>query len=151
MSNEDQLALYGLFKQANMGDNETGARVGRVGSRRVASRRVEVRAAHAHRLAARPGFLDMKGKAKWDAWTANKGACARDAASATRRLARASRRRTAADAAALASDRARRHGQGGCDAEVHRDRGAAEGEVRVNGKRQKALAMVALQRLAAVS
>ena len=75
MSNEDQLALYGLFKQANMGDNETGARVGRVGSRRVASRRVEVRAAHAHRLAARPGFLDMKGKAKWDAWTANKGAC----------------------------------------------------------------------------
>jgi len=26
VSNEDQLSLYGLFKQANMGDNETGAR-----------------------------------------------------------------------------------------------------------------------------
>ena len=39
------------------------------------SLRFQARAAHARRLAARPGFLDMKGKAKWDAWTANKGAC----------------------------------------------------------------------------
>ena len=30
-------------------------------------------------LAARPGFLDLKGKAKWDAWTANKGMSKEDA------------------------------------------------------------------------
>ena len=41
----DQLVLYGLFKQANVGDCDT----------------------------ARPGMLDLKGKAKWDAWNSNKG------------------------------------------------------------------------------
>ena len=30
-------------------------------------------------LAARPGFLDLKGKAKWDAWTAKKGMSKEDA------------------------------------------------------------------------
>ncbi|KAH7291996.1 hypothetical protein KP509_29G046000 [Ceratopteris richardii] len=41
----DKLILYGLFKQATVGDCNTS----------------------------RPGFLDLKGKAKWDAWNALKG------------------------------------------------------------------------------
>jgi diazepam-binding inhibitor (GABA receptor modulating acyl-CoA-binding protein) len=44
-SNEEMLQLYGLFKQANVGDNTT----------------------------AKPGMLDMKGKAKWSAWEEKKG------------------------------------------------------------------------------
>jgi diazepam-binding inhibitor (GABA receptor modulating acyl-CoA-binding protein) len=39
------LTLYGLFKQGVVGDNTTD----------------------------KPGFLDFKGKAKWEAWTKNKG------------------------------------------------------------------------------
>ena len=45
VTNEDLLTLYGLFKQATVGDNTTS----------------------------RPGFMDFTGKAKWDAWTKNKG------------------------------------------------------------------------------
>jgi acyl-CoA-binding protein len=44
-SNEDLLELYGLYKQATEGD--------------VAG--------------ARPGMLDLKGRAKYDAWTRRKG------------------------------------------------------------------------------
>ncbi|KAL4443299.1 hypothetical protein ABPG75_011036 [Micractinium tetrahymenae] len=44
-SDEDKLALYALFKQASVGDVNT----------------------------ARPGMLDFKGKAKWDAWEKQKG------------------------------------------------------------------------------
>ncbi|KAI8051139.1 acyl-CoA-binding protein-like protein [Syncephalis plumigaleata] len=44
-NNESKLKLYGLFKQATVGDNET----------------------------ARPGLFDPAGKYKWDAWTENKG------------------------------------------------------------------------------
>ncbi|CAO3630003.1 unnamed protein product [Cunninghamella echinulata] len=43
--NDILLKLYGLFKQATVGDNDT----------------------------TRPGMFDVKGKAKWDAWTALKG------------------------------------------------------------------------------
>ncbi|KAM0823006.1 hypothetical protein ACQ4PT_071153 [Festuca glaucescens] len=41
-TNESKLCLYGLFKQATVGPVNT----------------------------ARPGFFDMTGKAKWDAWKA---------------------------------------------------------------------------------
>jgi diazepam-binding inhibitor (GABA receptor modulating acyl-CoA-binding protein) len=44
-SDNDLLTLYGLFKQGIHGDNETP----------------------------KPGMLDFKGKAKWEAWTQNKG------------------------------------------------------------------------------
>jgi len=44
-NNEELSTLYGLYKQATLGDNTTP----------------------------RPGFLDLKGKAKWDAWTSKKG------------------------------------------------------------------------------
>ncbi|KAG9072004.1 Acyl-CoA-binding domain-containing protein 1 [Linnemannia hyalina] len=44
-SNDDLLKLYALFKQATVGDNNT----------------------------TRPGTLDFKGKAKWDAWTKKSG------------------------------------------------------------------------------
>ncbi|CAO3673936.1 unnamed protein product [Umbelopsis vinacea] len=43
-NNDQLLKLYGLFKQASFGDNNTS----------------------------KPTF-DIKGRAKWDAWTANKG------------------------------------------------------------------------------
>ncbi|XP_077382306.1 acyl-CoA-binding protein-like isoform X2 [Festucalex cinctus] len=44
-SDQELLDLYGLYKQANVGDINTN----------------------------RPGMLDMKGKAKWDAWNSRKG------------------------------------------------------------------------------
>ncbi|XP_039296506.1 putative acyl-CoA-binding protein [Nilaparvata lugens] len=44
--NDDELLeLYGLFKQATEGDNTTD----------------------------RPGIMNLKGRYKWDAWTARKG------------------------------------------------------------------------------
>jgi acyl-CoA-binding protein len=46
-----QLDLYGLFKQATAGDAS----------------------------GARPGMLDMKGRAKWDAWNKHKGMSAEQA------------------------------------------------------------------------
>ncbi|XP_063421139.1 acyl-CoA-binding protein-like [Mytilus trossulus] len=50
-SNDDMLIIYGLFKQANVGDVNT----------------------------ARPGMLDLTGKAKWDAWEKQKGKSKEDA------------------------------------------------------------------------
>ncbi|XP_021343158.1 acyl-CoA-binding protein-like [Mizuhopecten yessoensis] len=50
-SDADLLVLYGLYKQATVGDCNTD----------------------------RPGMLDFKGKAKWDAWNGNKGTSQEDA------------------------------------------------------------------------
>lgn len=50
-SDDELLELYALFKQGTVGDNETD----------------------------KPGLLDFKGKAKWQAWTNKKG-LAKDAA-----------------------------------------------------------------------
>lgn len=50
-SNDVLLELYGLYKQASEGD--------------VSGKR--------------PGMLDMRGRAKWDAWSARKGMSAEDA------------------------------------------------------------------------
>ncbi|CAF0799633.1 unnamed protein product [Rotaria sp. Silwood1] len=44
-SDDELLKIYGLFKQATVGDNTT----------------------------AKPGMFDLKGKYKWEAWDANKG------------------------------------------------------------------------------
>ncbi|EFA10396.1 putative acyl-CoA-binding protein [Tribolium castaneum] len=44
-SNDDLLEIYALFKQGSVGDCNTD----------------------------RPGMLDLKGKAKWDAWNGKKG------------------------------------------------------------------------------
>ncbi|CAG9840124.1 unnamed protein product [Diabrotica balteata] len=44
-TDNDLLEIYGLFKQATEGDITT----------------------------ARPGLLDLKGKAKWDSWNSRKG------------------------------------------------------------------------------
>jgi acyl-CoA-binding protein len=49
--NPTLLKIYGLYKQATEGDN----------------------------AAAKPGFSDLVGRAKWDAWTAQKGKSADDA------------------------------------------------------------------------
>ncbi|KAJ8313866.1 hypothetical protein KUTeg_008427 [Tegillarca granosa] len=50
-SDADLLELYGLFKQATVGDVNTD----------------------------RPGMMDFKGKAKWDAWESKKGKSKEDA------------------------------------------------------------------------
>ncbi len=50
-SNEQLLDLYGLFKQATEGDVKVS----------------------------RPGMLDLKGRAKWDAWEKRKGSSKDDA------------------------------------------------------------------------
>ncbi|XP_066145953.1 putative acyl-CoA-binding protein [Euwallacea fornicatus] len=50
-SDNDLLELYALFKQGTVGDVNT----------------------------ARPGMLDLKGKAKWDAWNERKGLSQSDA------------------------------------------------------------------------
>ncbi len=49
--NATLLKLYGLYKQATVGDNTEK----------------------------KPGFSDMVGRAKWDAWTAMKGTSSEDA------------------------------------------------------------------------
>ncbi|XP_030605024.1 acyl-CoA-binding domain-containing protein 7 [Archocentrus centrarchus] len=53
-TDEELLVLYGLYKQALVGDINTE----------------------------RPGMLDLKGKAKWDAWESRKGMSKDDAMSA---------------------------------------------------------------------
>ena len=45
MSDDELLQIYSLFKQGSVGDNTT----------------------------AKPGMLDFKGKAKWEAWNGQKG------------------------------------------------------------------------------
>jgi len=50
-ANDEKLSIYGLFKQGTVGDCNTQ----------------------------RPGMLDLKGKAKWDAWNALKGKSQDDA------------------------------------------------------------------------
>lgn len=50
-TDEEKLALYGLYKQATVGDVNTD----------------------------RPGMLDFTGKAKWDAWNSRKGMSTADA------------------------------------------------------------------------
>ena len=50
-SNENLLELYALFKQATVGDNNTE----------------------------RPGMFDLKGNAKWDAWTSKNGMSSEEA------------------------------------------------------------------------
>lgn len=50
-NNDEMLELYGLFKQATVGDNNTP----------------------------KPGMLDLKGKKKWDAWNSRKGMSTEDA------------------------------------------------------------------------
>lgn len=51
VGNEDMLLLYALFKQASEGDVK----------------------------GARPGMLDFKGRAKYDAWSTRKGTSSEDA------------------------------------------------------------------------
>ncbi|CAH8569891.1 unnamed protein product [Schistosoma intercalatum] len=50
-NDNDLLELYGLYKQATVGDNNTCA----------------------------PGIFDLKGKAKWNAWNGKKGICSEEA------------------------------------------------------------------------
>ncbi|XP_029306519.1 acyl-CoA-binding domain-containing protein 7 [Cottoperca gobio] len=53
-TDEELLELYGLYKQAMVGEINTD----------------------------RPGMMDFKGKAKWDAWNSRKGMSKEDAMSA---------------------------------------------------------------------
>lgn len=83
-SNEDMLELYGWFKQANVGDVNTGASVPREPARfkraRIALPRSSTDQCSSLSLFAdRPGMFDLKGKAKWDAWEKCKGTSKEDA------------------------------------------------------------------------
>ena len=53
LTSDDQQKLYGLYKQATVGDVNIGI---------ISVIFVD-----------RPGMFDFTGKAKWDAWNANKG------------------------------------------------------------------------------
>lgn len=64
-SNEDLLELYALFKQGNIGDVNTG-------DLSVFTQNKQ-QFQWVFYVADRPGLLDVKGKAKWDAWNAKKG------------------------------------------------------------------------------
>jgi diazepam-binding inhibitor (GABA receptor modulator, acyl-CoA-binding protein) len=68
ISNDDKLKVYGLFKQAKEGDVNTST------STNLDDLRLnDPSTTHARLYTGRPGFLDQKGRAKWDAWSANKG------------------------------------------------------------------------------
>lgn len=71
-TNEDLLEIYALFKQGQVGDINTGKCRPRLFFVFV-WKQVGVL------LTDRPGMLDLKGKAKWDAWNSKKG-LAKDAA-----------------------------------------------------------------------
>ena len=62
LSNDVKLSLYGNFKQATVGDNNTG--------------KLSVNILYFLYLVNsidKPGFLDLKGKSKWEAWNKLKG------------------------------------------------------------------------------
>lgn len=69
-TDQELLDLYGLYKQAVVGDVNTGRK-----KKTNAFIRVSSQKAHHSLLttADRPGLLDLKGKAKWDAWESRKG------------------------------------------------------------------------------
>ena len=60
MSDDELLLVYGLYKQGTVGDNNTN----------------------------KPGMLDFKGKAKWEAWGKVKGKSQADAQNEYRELAK---------------------------------------------------------------
>lgn len=67
-SQDELLKLYALFKQATVGDVNTGP---------LKRARTRSPISHGRGLAVaadRPGMFDLKGKYKWDAWNALKGA-----------------------------------------------------------------------------
>ncbi|TPX74042.1 hypothetical protein CcCBS67573_g04700 [Chytriomyces confervae] len=59
-NNDELLALYGLFKQATVGDNTTG----------------NIAMFHS---SSKPGMFELQAGAKWGAWTKNKGMSKEDA------------------------------------------------------------------------
>ena len=83
-SNEDMLELYGWFKQANVGDVNTGVRAPAMNllvfiAAVAPPDRRPTGAASLPLFADRPGMSDMKGKAKWDAWKKCEGTSKEDA------------------------------------------------------------------------
>lgn len=68
-TDQELLDLYGLYKQAVVGDVNTGRK-----NKTNAFLCVSAQAHHSLLTTAdRPGLLDLKGKAKWDAWESRKG------------------------------------------------------------------------------
>lgn len=70
-SNDDLLEIYALFKQGSVGDINTGV---------LSDFCVTIiiilmlyLSFYLNLFLERPGMLDLKGKAKWDAWNAKKG------------------------------------------------------------------------------
>lgn len=66
-TNEDLLEIYALFKQGQVGDVNTGERGDCFCLFGSYDRFCFIL------FTERPGMLDLKGKAKWDAWNSKKG------------------------------------------------------------------------------
>ncbi len=62
------LETYALFKQATVGDVNTGQKVSL-----ILNSKCPFLSLSFFMNTARPGMLDFKGKAKWDAWESKKG------------------------------------------------------------------------------
>lgn len=58
-SDSEQLSLYGLYKQAIVGDINTG--------------KTNQLINYTNPNPERPGMMDQRGRSKWDAWNAKKG------------------------------------------------------------------------------
>ncbi|KAF8775774.1 hypothetical protein HU200_004156 [Digitaria exilis] len=67
-TNENKLILYGLYKQATVGDVNTGKYAFLSASKSYCSDDTTF-----HVLSRRPGIFSMKERAKWDAWKAVEG------------------------------------------------------------------------------
>lgn len=67
-SNDELLKLYGLYKQATVGDVNTGK-----SPQDIYIYIWNLDLADMYGYIERPGAFDFKGKAKWDAWNALKG------------------------------------------------------------------------------
>ena len=82
-SNEDMLELYGWFKQANVGDVNTGASVPGEPARFIACASRPRSATDRRRVASPlrrpPRHVRHEGKAKWDAWKKREGTSKEDA------------------------------------------------------------------------
>ncbi|KAA0202931.1 hypothetical protein HAZT_HAZT005532 [Hyalella azteca] len=70
---DDELKeIYGLYKQATIGDINTGLTLGGLSSP-IGGRFHKLTYIIYLLIIGRPGMLDFKGKAKWDSWESKKG------------------------------------------------------------------------------
>ena len=69
---QELLDLYGLYKQATVGDINTGWQIQRTSGNSFLLDCLQFYEPLSF-LSDKPGIADLKGKAKWDAWNSRKG------------------------------------------------------------------------------